>query len=203
MLKRAREKLRKSPLPKRTSTYVEGSPRQAQGSGAELKARDWLQEQLNLSYKAWTVLLRRDARIIPFGGCGPVSDYDPSWEPINNSRDGDLYVYRDRTSYFGEPTFLFSVEVKSSDRWPSIAINYSELFQGQSRYLMGVTTRGTWICSMDEARKHCELKETFDSSFYRVDPNGLKLLTIKEIINAQERPADVPSDPDAHDGIPF
>lgn len=201
-MERAREKLRSRPLSKRTSTYTSGSTNANVGAAAEVTAQNWLQEELTWSGAKWTVLLWNESRRVPLG-FGPFDD-DMSWVAIDNSKNGDLYVYRDRQTYFGEPKLLFSVEVKSSEQYPSIAISYSELFDGGADYLLGVTTYGTWICRMDEARRAAKMRESYRSTFYTVDPMQVSLLTIKEIIDAEERPKPQPIlDPDDRDDIPF
>ena len=181
-------KLRKRPLPTRTSTYVEGSENQTKGAIAEEEALRWLREELIWAMSDWEVLPWTEAKKRSFG-LGP---FDRShWVAITNGQNGDLYVYRrgkgETTLWHQpEPELLFSVEVKSSADWPSIAISYSELFSSSAKYLLGITKFGTWICTMEQARKKCRMKETYRTTFYTVDPRDVKLLNIKELINGEE-----------------
>lgn len=183
---RATEKLRKKPLPKKTSTYVEGSIRQSQGTYAEAGAQLWLNDELVCAGRKWTVLMWQEARKELFG-LGPFDSGD-QWEAIRNSQNGDLYVYADPKGIFDDPKLLFSVEVKSSEKWPNVSITWSELTDSSARYLLAVTKHGTWICTMDDARKHAfEVERGTGGSYWVVPHDKIRKLTIKEIIDAEER----------------
>lgn len=201
---RATEKLRKKSLPRRTSTYVQGSIRQTSGEHAEVLAQHWLQECLKI--QNWTVVMWQEARKELFG-IGPF-DTGGEWEAIRNSQNGDLYVYRDRDHLFGDPKLLFSVEVKSSERYPNVSITWNELTESTARYLLAVTPFGTWICSMDDARKHALAREKHTGGEYYIVPHDrITKLSVEEIINAEKHQAPEglrfggTSDPDGD--IPF
>jgi hypothetical protein len=193
-IKRAQEKLRKKSLPKRTSTYVEGSIRQTQGSYAEIEGQRWLQDELLWAGRDWTVLMWQEARKELFGGCGPF-DSGGAWEAIKNSQNGDLYVYTagdgPKTLWAQPaPVLLFSVEVKSSEKWPNVSITWSELTDSSARYLWATTKQGTWICTMDDARKNAfEVEKVQGGAYWVVPHDRITKLTIKEIIDAEERKA--------------
>lgn len=184
---RAQEKLRRVPLKDRTSTYVTGSTRQVQGEQAEHTAQRWLQDEIVCAGSDWTVLPWHESRRYP-RGFGPFDD-DLAWVAIDNSQNGDLYVYQPGKTLWSGPKLLFSVEVKSSDRWPNVSITWSELTQSSARYLLGVTKKSTWICTMDDARKHAiEVEKHTGGSYWIVPQDKIRKLTIKEIIDGEEGP---------------
>lgn len=203
---RAQEKLRRYPLPKRTSTYREGSDRQVLGAAGEATAKRWLQDELVCGGSDWTVLGWEEAKKRTFG-LGPFDE--AYWEPIRNAQNGDLYVYRPGTGeetlwYKPEPELLFSVEVKCSDRYPGVSISWHELTNSSAGYMLAVTTVGTWICTMDEARDKCyDVDRSAYSSFYVVPYDRVRKLTIKEIIDAEERRQAFVPGPGYESDIPF
>lgn len=205
---RAQEKLRRYPLPKRTSTYRHGTERQRLGEAGEATAKRWLQEELVCAGSDWTVLGWEEAKKRSFG----LGAFDVShWEPIKNAQNGDLYVYaagagRETLWHKPEPELLFSVEVKCSDRYPGVSITWHELFNSSAKYLLAVTTAGTWICTMDETRDKCyevDRGRISSGSFYVVPHDRVRKLTIKEIIDAEEGKQAFSPGPGYESDIPF
>lgn len=200
-IRRIQEKLRRHPLPDRTSTYREGSERALIGAAGEELALRWLQDELVCAGSDWDVVSRREAkeRSPEFG----PADGSAS-EAIQNSQHGDLYVYQRGQGLWDKPELLFSVEVKCSPGYENATISWHELTDSQAEFLLGVTRAGIWICTMDEARDKASRRESHDGDFYVVPYGDVRKLTGKEIIDehkkGQDRRFDSTIDPDR---IPF
>ncbi len=165
---RVSEKLRKRVPQKRTSTYQRGSIRQTEGTYAEIEAQRLLQDALG-----------------PDGGTVRLFDETTDLHPddprvaIGNSRQGDLFVF-DVMGWL-----RFSVEVKSSSKYPNVSITWSELTESTTRFLIAVTPAGVWACTMDEARRRSRLVETRDGDFWLVPYDLVRRMTLKEIADAE------------------
>lgn len=130
---------------KRTSTYDPNSHNARLGAEAEARVL----YELRRFWPEWTVLPWHEARrdVVCMGPC----DEPHPMVPIDNARNGDIYVYRRRTPW-SELELLFSIEVKSSERHSNVTISDSELRGSSAEYLVADTRDGMWICKMDAAR---------------------------------------------------
>lgn len=95
---------------------------------------------------------------------------------IANSQNGDVVVL-DRVT--GRQ--LFTVEVKSSDRYDNAAITFSELRDSKAKYLVMVGRSGMWCALMTEALKVAFETSNHSGSFWLVPYNKVKRIKMEEM----------------------
>lgn len=142
----------------------EDSPQSILGQAAEIVTRDRIQITLRHKGLAWTAVRRTEK--FPVG--------DPR-NAIDNSREGDVHVLDQHSRR------RVSFEVKASQMWPNATITESELLYSEADYLVGVTTAGLWICTMEEARRVAQKKYSPSGTFYIVPEHQVEKLTFDDI----------------------
>ncbi len=147
-----------------TSTYRENSSTAILGIASELIAREHVQKTISLLERSYQCRLYSDTYIKDVKG-------DIAYA-VGNSNNGDLYV----TKLSNE--LLFSIEVKSSLEYQNVAITESELQHSTAKYLIGITTAGMFVATMEEVRRVARKVETYNSSFYLVSYNNIKKIAM-------------------------
>jgi hypothetical protein len=148
----------------RTSTWRPDSHQSILGEAAEIVVRDRLQRVLDRKGLNWKALRRMDEH----------HPNDPR-NAIGNSNEGDVHVIDHR----GKRRLAF--EVKASQTWPNAAISESELLYSEADYLVGVTTAGLWVCTMEEARRVSQKKTTYNGTFYLIPQDRVFKLTLDDL----------------------
>lgn len=163
------------PRGKRTSTWREGSPTAILGEAGEVVVVGRIQSVIDDLGLKWVVgrtgTHNSRVRELDFGPC-PEDDI---WTPINNSRQGDVHV----VDHHGQRRFSF--EVKASMEYPNVTISEQELSESEAEYLVGVTTAGLWVVTMEEAREKAYKKETWNASFWVIPFQGTEKVQLRDI----------------------
>lgn len=161
----------------RTSTWKKDSPNSILGEAGEVVVVGRVQnilDDLGLNWKVGrTGTANSSVRQIDLGPC---PDEDNPWVPIENSQMGDVHVVDNHGRRW------VSFEVKASTKYANAAISSSELQFSEAEYLVGVTTAGLWVCSMEEARLRAYESESTHGTFYVVPYDVVKKVSLRDAI---------------------
>jgi hypothetical protein len=93
----------------------------------------------------------------------------------DNSKNGDLFIS------CGNGFPLFSIEVKCSMKYRNASITESELLYSKAKFLIGITTAGMWVATMNEVRRVASEIQTATGSFWLVPYDKVKKIRLIDI----------------------
>ncbi len=164
--------LRKNAPRDRTSTYGISVRNAVLGEQSEIMVTNLIRARLTEIKRPWTVTREADMPYAVDSRGLYTAD-----RAIRNSNEGDLHI-RDEVG-----DLRFSVEVKSSLKYPNVTITESELLNSNAKYLFCITTAGMWITTMEETRRVARRLDSMQGgTFYLVLHSAVKKVTMSELL---------------------